>query len=70
MIEYLLMVMVCSNVDGDCVWERRGPRYSTEESCVANGLLALPAQFKCVVVEHRAGPDQRIPLPQPRPDRL
>jgi hypothetical protein len=66
MIEYLLMIMVCSNIDGDCTWSRGGS-FPTEERCIANGLQALPAQFKCVVIEHRAGPDQRIPLPRPRP---
>jgi hypothetical protein len=62
MIEYLLMVQVCNNYDGDCVWERR-QRFQTEERCVANGLQSLPTQFKCILI----GPDQRIPLPRPRP---
>lgn len=70
MIEYLLMLQVCSNLDGDCMWQRVG-RYQSEEICVANGLASEPftLRFKCVMLEKRAGPDQRVPLPRPRPDR-
>jgi hypothetical protein len=66
MIEFLLAVQVCNNLDGDCTWQKKA-RYPTEERCIANGLLALPAQFKCITLEHRAGPDQKTPIPRPRP---
>ena len=69
MIEYLLMVQICNNIDGDCMWQRVA-RFPTEEICVANGLASNPftLRFKCVLLEkNRKGPDQRIPLPRPRP---
>jgi hypothetical protein len=69
MIEFLLMLQVCNSYDGDCTWKPAG-RYRTETICVANGLAIDPAvaRFKCVLIEkQRAGPDQRIPLPRPRP---
>lgn len=68
MIEYLLMLQICNNMDGDCHWQRMG-RYSTEERCVAQGLNIDPVvtRFKCVLLEKRAAPDQGIPLPRPRP---
>jgi hypothetical protein len=57
MIEYLLMLQVCNNMDGDCSWERRAS-FPTEERCIANGLAIDPAvvRFKCVMMEHRAVP--------------
>ena len=66
MIEFLLMIQACSNLDGDCSWQRTG-RFPTEERCVANGLLVTPAQFKCIMLEHHTGPDQKTPIPRPRP---
>jgi hypothetical protein len=68
MIEFLLAVQICNNMDGDCTWQKKA-RYPTEEKCVANGLAIDPAvvRFKCVQIERRAGPDQRTPIPRPRP---
>lgn len=69
MIEYLLMVQICSNIDGDCQWQRIA-KFPTEEICIANGLSTNPftLRFKCVILEKRLGPDQRTPLPRPRPN--
>jgi hypothetical protein len=68
MIEFLLAIQICSNLDGDCTWQKMA-RYRSEEICVANGLAIDPAvvRFKCIALEHRAGPDQQIPIPKPRP---
>ena len=66
MIEFLLVIQACSNIDGDCTWQRMG-RFPTEERCVANGLLTTPTQFKCVMLQKHTGPDQQTPIPKPRP---
>lgn len=64
MVEYLLVLHLCNNVDGDCMWTRIG-RYRTEQACLTNGLSAEPpgSQFKCVL---QAAPDL-VPLPRSRP---
>lgn len=67
MIEYVLAVQICISYEAPCHWEMKN-RFPTEERCIANGLLQLPAQFKCILMEKRHGPDQRTPLPQPRPE--
>jgi len=70
MIEFILALQICSNIDGDCHWQwQKTTRYPSEEKCVANGLAIDPAvvRFKCVQIEHRAGPDQKTPIPRPRP---
>lgn len=66
MIEYLLVIQICSNIDGDCQWQQVG-RFRSEEICVANGLAKDPAviRFKCVLLERPIA--ERIPLPRPRP---
>jgi hypothetical protein len=63
MIEFVLMVQVCTNYDGDCMWQRVG-RFQSEEICVANGLAVDPAvvRFRCAQVQGLA-----VPLPRPRP---
>jgi hypothetical protein len=64
-LEFLLVVMVCSNIDGDCQWQRVG-RFKSEEICVANGLAIDPVviRFKCVGVGYEP---EHIPLPRARP---
>jgi hypothetical protein len=64
MIEFVLIAQICNNIDADCVWQRMG-RFASEERCVMHGLGIPPpvVPFKCV----RTGPDQRVPLPRPRP---
>lgn len=68
MIEYLLVIQLCNNIDGDCTWSRAG-RFASEEVCVSHGLANNPftIRFKCVQLEKRLGPDQQIPLPRARP---
>jgi hypothetical protein len=64
MIEYLLVLHVCSNIDGDCSWQTVG-RYRSERACILRGLAADPlrSQFKCDL----ASAPELIPLPRPRP---
>jgi hypothetical protein len=74
MIEYLLVLHLCSNIDGDCTWTRMR-RFPSAEVCQTAGLAAKPsgAQFKCVM---QAAPDSgktligrhHVPLPRPRPE--
>lgn len=68
MVEYLLLLLVCNNVDGDCTWTRAG-RWPTEQVCLMKGLEKTEppgSQFKCVMQQKAAGPDQ-MPLPRSRP---
>jgi hypothetical protein len=68
MIEFLLMVQICTNYDGDCMWQRKGS-FANEERCVANGLAIDPSvvRFKCVMID-RSSRAQSVPLPRPRPN--
>jgi hypothetical protein len=69
MLEFLLMVQICTNYDGDCMWQRRGS-FANEERCVANGLAIDPSvvRFKCVMLERPSKPIVfTVPLPRPRP---
>ncbi len=67
MIEYLLVLHLCSNIDGDCTWERHG-RFATEEMCVDEGLAveAARGQFKCVMQAVKEPPIGVAPLPSDR----
>ena len=66
MIEYLLVLHLCSNIDGDCVWQRSG-HFATQESCVEEGLAveAARGQFKCVMQAVQEPPPIVPPL-QPK----
>ena len=68
MIEYLLVLHICSNIDGDCTWERMG-RFPSEQGCLIAGMGAEPVgtQFKCVMQAVNE-PTSDVPLlPAPRP---
>ena len=64
MVEYLLVLLVCNNIDGDCTWTRMR-RFPNAEVCQTAGLAAQPpgTQFKCVM----QAPPELLPLPRPRP---
>jgi hypothetical protein len=57
MIEYLLLIQVCTSILSEgCAW-LPSDRFATEEQCVAHGL---GSRFQCVRRVY-------IPLPRPRP---
>jgi hypothetical protein len=56
MIEYLLVLHICNNIDGDCSWTRAG-RWLSEQQCTLKGLSVKPpgSQFKCVMQQRTTG---------------